>query len=80
MENRGKKVRIKALKIRVPRPEVSGLIHAVGYGVTEWKEEQLVGVGWHGEHWPMQSCRCEDFFACCNEQMTELPLWRLCLL
>ena len=53
MENRGKKVRIKALKIRVPRPEVSGLIHAVGYGVTEWKEEQLVGVGWHGEHWSM---------------------------
>ena len=80
MENRGKKVRIKALKIRVPCPEVAGLIHAVGYGVTGWKEEQLVGVGWHGEHWPMQSCRCEDFFACCNEQMTGLPLCRLCLL
>ena len=59
------------MKIRVPCPEVAGLIHAVGYGVTEWKEEQLVGVGWHGEHWPMQSCRCEDFFACCNEQMTD---------
>jgi hypothetical protein len=80
MENRGKKARIKALKIRVPRREVAGLIHAVGYGVIGCKEEQLLGVGWHGEHWSMQSYRYEDFFVCCNEQMTGLPLCRLCLL
>ena len=33
---------------RVPGHEVTGTIDAVGAGVTRWKPEQRVGVGWNG--------------------------------
>jgi D-arabinose 1-dehydrogenase-like Zn-dependent alcohol dehydrogenase len=50
---------------RIPGHEVVGIIHAVGAGVTQWKEGQRVGVGWHGGHCGhCDACRNGDFFGC----------------
>jgi len=56
---------------RIPGHEVAGVIDAVGEGVTEWKEGDRVGVGWHGGHcFVCESCRRGDFVACKNQQIT----------
>ena len=50
---------------RVPGHEVAGIIDAVGGGVSEWKKDQRVGVGWHGGHdGTCLSCRRGDFRNC----------------
>jgi D-arabinose 1-dehydrogenase-like Zn-dependent alcohol dehydrogenase len=50
---------------RVPGHEVVGIIDAVGAGVSQWKEGQRVGVGWHGGHCGYcDACRNGDFFGC----------------
>jgi D-arabinose 1-dehydrogenase-like Zn-dependent alcohol dehydrogenase len=52
---------------RVPGHEVAGIIDALGAGVTEWKEGQRAGVGWHGGHdGTCVSCRRGDFRNCKN--------------
>ena len=52
---------------RVPGHEVAGIIDAVGAGVSEWKEGQRAGVGWHGGHdGTCLSCRRGDFRNCKN--------------
>jgi D-arabinose 1-dehydrogenase-like Zn-dependent alcohol dehydrogenase len=52
---------------RVPGHEVAGIIDEVGAGVSEWKEGQRVGVGWHGGHdGTCLSCRKGDFRNCQN--------------
>lgn len=53
---------------RVPGHEVAGVIHAVGPGVTAWREGQRVGVGWHGGHDnTCLQCRRGDFINCRNQ-------------
>jgi D-arabinose 1-dehydrogenase-like Zn-dependent alcohol dehydrogenase len=50
---------------RVPGHEVAGIIDEVSAGVSEWKEGQRVGVGWHGGHdGTCLSCRRGDFRNC----------------
>src|SRR5271155_616146 len=52
---------------RVPGHEVAGIIDAVGAGVSEWKQGQRVGVGWHGGHDnTCLQCRRGDFRNCLN--------------
>jgi D-arabinose 1-dehydrogenase-like Zn-dependent alcohol dehydrogenase len=52
---------------RVPGHEVAGIIDEVSAGVSEWKEGQRVGVGWHGGHdGTCLSCRRGDFRNCQN--------------
>ena len=52
---------------RVPGHEVAGIIDAVGAGVSEWKQGQRAGVGWHGGHaGTCLSCRRGDFRNCKN--------------
>ena len=52
---------------RVPGHEVAGVIDELGAGVTEWKQGQRVGVGWHGGHdGTCLSCRRGDFRNCKN--------------
>lgn len=52
---------------RVPGHEVVGIIDEVGDGVSEWKEGQRVGVGWHGGHdGTCRECRRGDFGNCRN--------------
>lgn len=52
---------------RVPGHEVAGVIDEVGPGVSEWKEGQRVGVGWHGGHdGTCLQCRRGDFGNCSN--------------
>src|ERR1700679_2198184 len=52
---------------RVPGHEVVGIIDAVGAGVSEWKQGQPAGVGWHGGHdGTCLSCRRGDFRNCQN--------------
>jgi D-arabinose 1-dehydrogenase-like Zn-dependent alcohol dehydrogenase len=56
---------------RVPGHEVAGHIDAVGSGVTNWKEGQRVGVGWHGGHdFVCEQCRRGDFAMCSNRKVT----------
>jgi D-arabinose 1-dehydrogenase-like Zn-dependent alcohol dehydrogenase len=56
---------------RVPGHEVSGVIDAVGPGVTGWKPGQRVGVGWHGGYCGhCDYCRRGEFFACVTSQVT----------
>jgi D-arabinose 1-dehydrogenase-like Zn-dependent alcohol dehydrogenase len=55
---------------RVPGHEVAGVVDAVGDGVSTWKKEQRVGVGWHGGHDnTCLSCRRGDFGNCQNMQI-----------
>jgi D-arabinose 1-dehydrogenase-like Zn-dependent alcohol dehydrogenase len=50
---------------RAPGHEVVGTIDAVGTGVTGWKKDARVGVGWHGGHCGQcPSCRRGDFITC----------------
>jgi D-arabinose 1-dehydrogenase-like Zn-dependent alcohol dehydrogenase len=50
---------------RVPGHEIAGVVDAVGAGVTNWKEGQRVGVGWHGGHcFICEPCRRGDFINC----------------
>ncbi|GGE31166.1 alcohol dehydrogenase [Pullulanibacillus camelliae] len=50
---------------RIPGHEVAGYIDAVGQGVTNWKEGQRVGVGWHAGHChECDACRRGDFINC----------------
>jgi D-arabinose 1-dehydrogenase-like Zn-dependent alcohol dehydrogenase len=52
---------------RVPGHEVAGVIDEVGAGVTQWKQGQRVGVGWHGgQDGTCLSCRRGDFGTCTN--------------
>ena len=54
---------------RVPGHEVAGLVDALGTGVTDWREGQRVGVGWHGGHdGTCPECRRGDFRLCRNEK------------
>ena len=49
----------------VPGHEVAGRIDAVGSGVTTWKTDQRVGVGWFGGNCGVcPSCRRGDFIHC----------------
>ena len=52
---------------RVPGHEVVGLIDELGADVSEWKQGQRVGVGWHGGHdGTCRACRRGDFRNCQN--------------
>jgi D-arabinose 1-dehydrogenase-like Zn-dependent alcohol dehydrogenase len=52
---------------RVPGHEVAGVVDEVGAGVSEWKQGQRAGVGWHGGHdGTCVSCRRGDFRNCRN--------------
>jgi D-arabinose 1-dehydrogenase-like Zn-dependent alcohol dehydrogenase len=52
---------------RVPGHEVVGLIDELGAGVSEWKQGQRVGVGWHGGHdGTCGACQRGDFRNCQN--------------
>jgi D-arabinose 1-dehydrogenase-like Zn-dependent alcohol dehydrogenase len=54
---------------RSPGHEVAGVIDEVGSGVTAWKKQQRVGVGWHGGHdFTCINCRRGDFINCVNEK------------
>jgi D-arabinose 1-dehydrogenase-like Zn-dependent alcohol dehydrogenase len=52
---------------RVPGHEIVGVIDELGAGVTQWKKDQRVGVGWHGgQDNTCPSCRRGDFGTCAN--------------
>jgi D-arabinose 1-dehydrogenase-like Zn-dependent alcohol dehydrogenase len=52
---------------RVPGHEVAGVIDELGAGVSEWKDGQRVGVGWHGgQDGTCLACRRGDFRNCRN--------------
>jgi D-arabinose 1-dehydrogenase-like Zn-dependent alcohol dehydrogenase len=52
---------------RVPGHEVAGIIDEVGADVSEWKEGERAGVGWHGGHdGTCLQCRRGDFGNCQN--------------
>src|SRR5438093_6829574 len=52
---------------RVPGHEVAGVIDEAGPGVTQWKNGQRVGVGWHGgQDGTCLACRRGDFINCAN--------------
>src|SRR6516165_12403447 len=52
---------------RVPGHEVAGIIDELGEGVSEWKNGQRVGVGWHGgQDNTCRACRRGDFRNCRN--------------
>lgn len=56
---------------RVPGHEVAGRIDAVGGGVTHWKKDQRVGVGWQGGHcFVCDQCRRGDFGMCVDRKVT----------
>jgi D-arabinose 1-dehydrogenase-like Zn-dependent alcohol dehydrogenase len=55
---------------RVPGHEVAGIVDAVGAGVSSWKKDQRVGVGWHGGHDnTCRECRRGDFINCRNQKI-----------
>ncbi len=50
---------------RVPGHEVSGVIDALGAGVSGWEKGQRAGVGWHGGHCGYcNSCQRGDYVTC----------------
>lgn len=54
---------------RVPGHEVAGVVDAFGAGVTEWRQGQRVGIGWHGGHdGTCSECRRGDYRLCRNEK------------
>ncbi len=56
---------------RVPGHEVAGRVDAVGDRVTNWKNGDRVGVGWHGGHdFVCEQCRRGDFAMCLNRKVT----------
>jgi D-arabinose 1-dehydrogenase-like Zn-dependent alcohol dehydrogenase len=55
---------------RVPGHEVSGVVDAIGTGISAWTTGQRVGVGWHGGHDnTCRECRRGDFRNCRNLQV-----------
>ena len=56
---------------RVPGHEIAGRVDALGDGVTNWKRDERVGVGWHGGHdFVCDQCRRGDFGMCINRKVT----------
>src|SRR5579871_2906962 len=56
---------------RVPGHEVSGRFDKVGPDVTQWKQGQRVGVGWHGGHcFHCEPCRRGHFILCKSLKIT----------
>lgn len=56
---------------RVPGHEIAGRVDAPGAGVTNWKQGDRVGVGWHGGHdFVCEECRRGDFTMCVNRKIT----------
>src|SRR5213076_75281 len=56
---------------RVPGHEIAGRIDAIGADITQWKEGDRVGVGWHGGHdLVCDRCRRGDFAMCLNRKVT----------
>jgi len=56
---------------RAPGHEVAGIVDELGAGVSEWKQGQRVGVGWHGGHdGTCPSCRQGDFRNCRNQKIS----------
>ena len=52
---------------RIPGHEVVGTVDKTGDSVSQWKEGQRVGVGWHGGHcFECDPCRSGDFVNCDN--------------
>jgi D-arabinose 1-dehydrogenase-like Zn-dependent alcohol dehydrogenase len=50
---------------RVPGHEIAGAIDELGAGVSGWKKDQRVGVGWHGgQDGTCIACRRGDFVNC----------------
>lgn len=50
---------------RVPGHEIAGVIDELGAGVSGWKKDQRVGVGWHGgQDGTCIACRRGDFANC----------------
>jgi D-arabinose 1-dehydrogenase-like Zn-dependent alcohol dehydrogenase len=50
---------------RVPGHEVTGVVDAIGSGVSGWSEGDGAGVGWNGGYCGYcESCRRGEFFAC----------------
>ena len=55
---------------RIPGHEVVGVIDELGGGISEWKQGQRVGVGWHGGHdGTCLECRRGDFGNCRNQKI-----------
>jgi len=55
---------------RVPGHEVTGIIDELGAGVSEWKQGQRVGVGWHGgQDNTCVECRRGHFLYCHNPKV-----------
>jgi D-arabinose 1-dehydrogenase-like Zn-dependent alcohol dehydrogenase len=55
---------------RVPGHEVAGVVDELGAGVSQWRNGQRVGVGWHGGHdGTCRECRRGDFRNCRNEKI-----------
>jgi D-arabinose 1-dehydrogenase-like Zn-dependent alcohol dehydrogenase len=51
----------------IPGHEIAGVIDAIGSGVTTWRKDQRVGVGWHGGHCTVCTpCRRGTFVLCVN--------------
>jgi D-arabinose 1-dehydrogenase-like Zn-dependent alcohol dehydrogenase len=56
---------------RVPGHEVIGIIDKLGDSVSNFKEGQRVGVGWHGGYcFHCEPCRRGDFINCQNGKIT----------
>ena len=56
---------------RSPGHEVAGVIAELGPGVSNWKQGQRVGVGWHGGHdSTCLYCRRGDFGNCAQQKIT----------
>jgi D-arabinose 1-dehydrogenase-like Zn-dependent alcohol dehydrogenase len=56
---------------RIPGHEIAGRVDAVGGNVTEWKQGQRAGVGWHGGHcFVCAQCRRGNFTMCVNRKVT----------
>jgi D-arabinose 1-dehydrogenase-like Zn-dependent alcohol dehydrogenase len=55
---------------RVPGHEVAGVVDEVGAGVSSWKRDDRVGVGWHGgQDGTCLACRRGDFANCANAKI-----------
>ena len=56
---------------RLPGHEVVGIIDETGPGVTDFRNGEVVGVGWHGGHcFTCPACRAGDFILCSRGRIT----------